>query len=288
MLVRKIQIFKVSVLFINILLFTGCSSDKRTQEQSLGYQFIENGCDTGAKTFTSLESYCSTLLDDKANQDEKSHMICAQASREKEYERQCGTSPKSKTEALDQDKDKIKAEQLQAQKSQELPSLETLNLSKNDQSQTTLRLQPIQEQASQENPNEISLTAKPDSILKVSAENTADGIMSTLKGKLILTEPLDLKYNLDIAFADSTVFTQPLMESCTLSLNQFNFSPGNKKEIDFILIGFDKQSEIQKSGCLAKLSSLALTGFTVEFNEVVSRSLMNQVKVPKVILKVSK
>lgn len=74
------------------LLLTGCgggandstSSDSAQTSTKLQYQFIENGCDTGQRTFDSKDAYCAALEDSRANG------YCALEGRRQLFQERCG------------------------------------------------------------------------------------------------------------------------------------------------------------------------------------------------------
>lgn len=67
------------------------SNDDENNE-SLKYEFEENGCNTGQHTFSNNGDYCAGLLDDSLNKG------CARSLREKAFEAAgCGTLPKTST-----------------------------------------------------------------------------------------------------------------------------------------------------------------------------------------------
>jgi len=60
----KILIMKLLVV---ITVFTGCNLDVKTDSAKYTYNFTENSCTTGEKTFSSFEDYCSTLKSNESN-----------------------------------------------------------------------------------------------------------------------------------------------------------------------------------------------------------------------------
>lgn len=47
------------------------------------YEYTENGCNTGKRSFNSKDSYCKGLMDDSANN------YCARSMREETYNKNC-------------------------------------------------------------------------------------------------------------------------------------------------------------------------------------------------------
>lgn len=64
-------------------LLSACGS---SEDEEFKYQLTENGCDTGEKTFSDLESYCAALKNDAANNG------CAKSLRRNVYQSNCASS----------------------------------------------------------------------------------------------------------------------------------------------------------------------------------------------------
>jgi hypothetical protein len=73
----------VSAVIIGLAVM-GCS--KSEKKESISYDFTENGCPTGNKTFSSVAEMCKGLQDDELN----NH--CAEASREAHFKQNCSGS----------------------------------------------------------------------------------------------------------------------------------------------------------------------------------------------------
>lgn len=65
------------------VLLTGCNLSLPNNSESLGYELSVNGCSTGKKSFSDLDSYCRTLQDNAANN------YCAQTNRESLFNQKC-------------------------------------------------------------------------------------------------------------------------------------------------------------------------------------------------------
>lgn len=72
-------------IFISFMLMylTACNLSLPANTESLGYELSVNGCTTGKKTFSDLDSYCRTLQDNAANN------YCAQTNRESLFNQKC-------------------------------------------------------------------------------------------------------------------------------------------------------------------------------------------------------
>lgn len=70
-----------------VLTLTGCGFDvdgnKSSKNESYRYEFDENGCKTGARTFKKKSDYCAALLDDELNNG------CARTARQKLHDSDC-------------------------------------------------------------------------------------------------------------------------------------------------------------------------------------------------------
>lgn len=73
-----------NILFvITIFILASCNLSLPSNSESLGYELSVNGCTTGKKTFSDLDSYCRTLQDNAANN------YCAQTNRESLFNQKC-------------------------------------------------------------------------------------------------------------------------------------------------------------------------------------------------------
>ena len=93
-----------------------------------------------------------------------------------------------------------------------------------------------------------------------------------------------METSLNIGFADSIKIVEDLGR-CELESQSFRAFIKDSS-IAFTLIGTDASKTLDTDRCLARLSTLAMTGFTVEFKNVPTMSSLNRRFVDKVTLRV--
>lgn len=81
----KLTSLKIIFAGLSLCSVVSCSKDSKSEvrNESIGYHFIVNGCDTGEKSFNDKTSYCSGLLNEAANN------YCARTTREEMYRADC-------------------------------------------------------------------------------------------------------------------------------------------------------------------------------------------------------
>lgn len=121
----------------------------------------------------------------------------------------------------------------------------------------------------------------------VSKDIGDDSILITLDGEIIVNsiEP-EMNRRLKIDLAEQSQFINFDLQKCELIVNQYNNKNFDNKVIGFTMMGLNKKSQIDSSGCMTRLSTLAMTGFTIEFTNVPIGGALSQDVIPKVILKV--
>ena len=78
---------KFALIFSFFILVSGCNLSLPTNnEQAFSYELSVNGCTTGKKVFSDLDSYCQGLQNNSANNN------CAQPSRENLFYQKCSGS----------------------------------------------------------------------------------------------------------------------------------------------------------------------------------------------------
>lgn len=112
---------------------------------------------------------------------------------------------------------------------------------------------------------ELVVTASANRSLRIKTTTTEDEIITTLDGKLPVTEmSADIQGKLNLVMAEATF--KPDIAPCKLFTKNFDSISGNE-EIAFTLMSIDKKSG-GLSECLKKLNQFAFEGFTVEFDNV--------------------
>ncbi|HEY8271770.1 MAG TPA: hypothetical protein VIG33_12840 [Pseudobdellovibrionaceae bacterium] len=254
----KIKHFKLVIICCIIsLAFAACKSAKeiKTEEKTFSYQFTVNGCATGQKTFSDLAAYCAALKNNAENK------YCAENERLQLYSRDCNSVAPQK----------LSPENSEVEENQEVlrPSPQT-------------PAQALEEPLSLK---DLLIIAHPESPLRISPQPSGEFIVSALEGNLIIDslEPL-FKQRLKIDQAEEITFIGADLGQCELHIKQFK-AAANLESIHFTLMGTDKKNQIESSGCMTKLSSIAMTGFTVEFKNVPVGGALSQQTVQKVTLK---
>ncbi|MBO9668845.1 MAG: hypothetical protein J7501_18755 [Bdellovibrio sp.] len=279
--------FKVTTLSFIALYFTACQpgeSSSKSSSASLTYQLSENGCSTGKKSFTDLRKYCASLADDEANNG------CASQLRSDLFAQRCESLESSQKQVSTAEGSQEQSESL------DTPAPNT------DSTETTLDRTPVETAPTETAPvevpkkatpatsqvvtipSEIQITAHPENRLSVQPSEDGTYMISDLTGKLVVDsmEPA-INKTLNIGFAERITFIDNLGR-CELSAKNFG-SVRSGTKIDFTLIGTDPARTMESDSCLTRLSTLAMTGFTVEFTNVLTAGL-NQDVIPKVVLKV--
>ena len=117
-----------------------------------------------------------------------------------------------------------------------------------------------------------------------------DSMITTLSGKLAiqLMQPDVSDQGLTLIGATARIVI-PELGSCELTVKNFSSTTtvGTQKQIDFTLLGIDPIASANRDGCLVKLSTMAMTGFSVEFDNVRLGGNLSTVTIPKARLDVS-
>lgn len=236
---------KVTTLSLLTVGFVACQAKRSTEQDdstTLTYRLSQNNCDTGKKTFTSLESYCSALTNDAANN------YCAAEMRAELFEKNCrGSGVKSTRHTTDESEPK--------------------------------------ESVQSEIPSEIHITAHPDSALQAEPTESGNQLRSKVKGNLII-DSMEPAFDRSLILTSAEkVTTEDGMGRCELASKKFS-KLKKDSPLAFLLVGADPAKSTDSDGCLTRLSTLAITGFTAEFTNVVVEGSNHDV-IPKVIITVS-
>jgi|GEM_PF-1919197 len=242
------------VTTVGALVACGVKND-RLSTSRLSYQYSENGCDTGKKTFSSLPQLCEDL------QDPVSNNYCAEGLRRQDFEGRCGGSFSGSSAVKFADSPAVNHQSSQVPRPVE---------SKPDRIATV--------------PDEVVLIADPVSTLRIAPKISNDSVITTLEGTLKVRQMEQLsKTPLKLLSADSVRFVTPDLGECRLTITQFSDIDADGT-IKFTLIGVDPKSNAV-SGCMGKLAPLGMTGFTVLFS-LVPVSQIDDRRVSLVTLKV--
>ncbi len=79
----KNRFFNITVVCLSISMGLAACQGSRAKKETLSYQFSNDSCTTGKKTFSDLTSYCSGLQDDATNNN------CAAEMRLEAYNKKC-------------------------------------------------------------------------------------------------------------------------------------------------------------------------------------------------------
>lgn len=263
----------------------GCNSNQ--ESKTLSYDFTVNGCPTEKQTFSDEASLCAGLKDDARNH------FCAKAEREKEYANRCQPTPAAAPTTP-----------------APAPSLQKSSGLNNDgKSPGNLRVptEPFGSIPPQSpGPSEgdalsrltlVTLLARPIDRLTVSPQTSGSDMITSLSGKLAVEFQQELfGRKVDLMGATTVTFMNPALGDCQLSTKNFSNpetsassadSPEKKQVIAFSLVGIDSVDRAGQNGCLVKLSTMAMTGFSVEFENVRLGGPLSTIVVPKVRLDVA-
>ncbi len=253
-----------------------------TQSVSLSYDMTFNGCPTGKQTFSDKASYCAGLKDDGRN----NH--CAKGLREEVYAENCQPKPGAaptgetarETKPATVGSDGKSSGNLKMPTEQFGPFSGPKVLTPAEQAETDDRSRP----------SLVTLRAQPVERLKVLPTSSGDSMITTLNGKLAIQamQPDVSERGLTLIGAVARIVV-PELGSCELTVKNFSSTTtvGSQKQIDFTLLGIDPIESANREGCLVKLSTMAMTGFTVEFDNVRLGGTLSTVTIPKVRLDVS-
>lgn len=206
---------------------------------------------------------------------------CAENERFELYNAKCDSGKIAKNEMTENESENSLPQHLRS-----IPNTDGPNEGKKNNSDKSQPLQPSPDISSASTLSKLILTVHPETQLRVQPQASNDVLLSTLAGKLVV-DSVEPKFEkvIHLGRAETTTFLNHDLGQCTLLVTIFDkATPGNA--IEFSLTGSDSKGQMEGSGCLARLSTLAMAGFTVEFTNVpVGGPLSNQV-IPSVILKV--
>lgn len=259
---KKLNVcLKVTTFSLLTLGFTACQVDanKTESKTTLTYRLSQNGCDTGKKTFNDLGSYCASLQDDAANN------FCATELRAQLFDKNCqGTkksTPRATTKTESTERTEVHTQERTEETRQETKS------------------------AASEVPEVIEVTAHPDSPLQAVPNENVDQMLSRVKGQLII-DSIEPAFDRPlILISADTVTIKEDLGRCDLAAKKFQ-TLQKDKPLPFLLIGADPAKTTETDGCFTRLSTLAITGFTAEFTNVLVAGPAHDF-IPKVILKVN-
>lgn len=255
--------FKSQLLISSSLLLVLAACESKKEDKKISYQYTINRCDTGAKTFDSQQAYCDSLINDAANNN------CAREERLREHAEKCGGSgaqTKSETPLAGTDPFP-RAPQ------------EKVGISPNTTVTTTTLDTEMTEQ-----PKLLTVTARSETRLQISPTSSGDTLITTLRGSLQV-ESIEPEFATPLRLIGVKAEILGFEDTCQLSISNFAMTSDNKK-IDFTLVGTDKKSTLESKGCLAQLSTMAMMGFSVEFQNVPTANFVPQ-RIEKVLLNIS-
>lgn len=248
---------------------------KTTKTESLSYSFSVNGCETGKKTFSDLNSYCQALVDEQANN------YCAQNMRYEMYKQRCDgvSSNQNKSQDLSPS---VPAEQSAEQ--------ETTPEQQSAEQQTEAPTTPATptnaaEQAAVAIPSEVALSAYITKLPAIKRINSGERVISTFAGAIAIDS---IKPAIDKTLLLESARSVKIegMGRCELEVKNFTtYSKGH--EISFTLMGIDQLKDLGDGSCASQLQIIRTSGFTVDF-ENVPTSNANTTVVPKVTLKIQR
>ncbi len=260
------------------------SSDTNTStlSQTLSYDMTVNGCATGKQTFSDKAGYCAGLKDDARNN------FCAKGLREEVYAENCEPKPAAGPtgEAAREVKPATVGGDGKSSGNLRIPT-EQFGSSAGSKTLTPTEQAEIEGRS---RPALVILRAQAAEQLQVQPTSSGDSMITTLNGKLLIhaMDPDVSDRGLTLIGATARIVI-PLLGSCELTVKNFSSTTtvGGKKQIDFTLLGIDPIASANRDGCLVKLSTMAMTGFSVEFDNVRLGGTLSTVSIPKVRLDVS-
>ena len=247
---------KVTTLSLLTVVFVACQAKRNAvtdQDDSttLTYRLSQNGCDTGKHTFTSLESYCAGLANDAAN----NH--CAVELRTELFAKNCKGSTARFTRS---------------------------NTEQSESQQETKETHEEVKTSASEVPAELQITAHPDSALQAEPTESGDLLLSKVKGQLII-DSIEPAFDKSlILISAETITTEDGMGRCQVDAKKFD-TLKKGSPLSFLLVGSDPAKTTDSDGCFARLATLAITGFTAEFTNVLVAGPSHDI-IPKVVIKV--
>jgi hypothetical protein len=272
-----LNVNRILMLSLAALMFAcNVKDEKKDESKLLSYQFKVGDCDTGKKTFTSLEGYCQALANDEANH------FCAQELRQQQFQKSCSQVAKPTSAPKPS----------QPEKNPQSKSDPSAGASENPQtSNSNPAPAPVPETGKAGSSQvaaltEVTLSGHFEKVVKVSPENSGDEMISTLDGKIVIDDIAPkVDRPIQLGRFKAATFTSLDMSKCDLQINQYDSSADNKT-IGFTILGLDQKAAIGATGCLPSLSTMAMVGFTVEFQDVPVGGNLSQDVIQKVILKV--
>jgi hypothetical protein len=125
------------------------------------------------------------------------------------------------------------------------------------------------------------MTVKPTS---VGTDKLVSSLTASLKIEKI--EPKVENSILNLADIQDATIVIPEIGKCELTVRNFDMKDAGKT-VAFHLIGIDPKAEPSPDGCLVKLSTMAMSGFVVEFKNVRLGGPLSETFVPTVRLSVA-
>lgn len=251
-----------ALCLLTSLSMVACQGDKK-EAKKLSYELSENGCSTGKKEFNTLEEYCASLADDKANNS------CAPNLRQQEYERQCKKVSKPTPQNNPE------------QESTSIPDPGSDSGVTPDPDVQITR-QPAPQVSEKSELQALAVTASANHSLDPKTTISGDELLTVLSGEIpVIDMSAEIEGDLNVIGVKSNF--KPGFTPCTLSTQNFSFS-NNNKTIEFTLMGIEKKSASPR--CMEMLTRFSMEGFSVEFENVRVGGPLSQKSIKKVLLKV--